>query len=220
MSIQKGNEIDAMISGNLPKIIFIKSDGREEIVEQISRKLGIQHTDVIRFFSSEGVEKLRNDLKLLNISASSSFKLLALLDGESINDEQANTLLKTLEEPPSYAKIILFSQSINRILPTIRSRCQKVFIGDKDSDFKGDLLSLFDKKDFISMSQYLKDLDNNEIPERISSMLAQMKKRGLNDNTSELYKRVAQSLIKINYTNVNRKLILENIFIWWKTQKT
>ena len=38
--------------------------------------------------------------------------------------ESANALLKTLEEPPPHAVILLLSASLHALLPTIRSRCQ------------------------------------------------------------------------------------------------
>ncbi len=45
---------------------------------------------------------------------------------DTMNDEAANTLLKTLEEPPSYAVLILLSDRPGQVLPTIASRCQMV----------------------------------------------------------------------------------------------
>ena len=45
-------------------------------------------------------------------------------DADYLNEEGANCLLKTLEEPPPRSVIILVSTSIDRQLPTIRSRSQ------------------------------------------------------------------------------------------------
>ena len=39
--------------------------------------------------------------------------------------EAANSLLKVLEEPPSYAHIILMAEHPGELLPTIRSRCAR-----------------------------------------------------------------------------------------------
>jgi DNA polymerase-3 subunit delta' len=47
-------------------------------------------------------------------------------DADSLNDIGANSLLKTLEEPPRHATIILLAENEQRQLPTIRSRCQIV----------------------------------------------------------------------------------------------
>lgn len=47
-------------------------------------------------------------------------------DADSLNEEGANALLKTLEEPPPRAVMILIGTSADRQLPTIRSRSQLV----------------------------------------------------------------------------------------------
>ncbi|HEV7280994.1 MAG TPA: DNA polymerase III subunit [Pirellulaceae bacterium] len=47
-------------------------------------------------------------------------------DADALNEEGANCLLKTLEEPPRHATILLLAENEQRQLPTIRSRCQIV----------------------------------------------------------------------------------------------
>ena len=51
-------------------------------------------------------------------------KIAIVDDADSIAEEGANSLLKTLEEPPPGSLIFLISTSVQRQLPTIRSRCQ------------------------------------------------------------------------------------------------
>jgi DNA polymerase-3 subunit delta' len=53
-------------------------------------------------------------------------KVAIVLDADHLSEEAANCLLKTLEEPPDAAVIILVGTSLERQLPTIRSRCQIV----------------------------------------------------------------------------------------------
>jgi len=53
-------------------------------------------------------------------------KIAIINDADCFNDEGANALLKTLEEPPSDAVLILIGTSTAKQLPTIRSRCQIV----------------------------------------------------------------------------------------------
>jgi len=53
-------------------------------------------------------------------------KLAILHDADYLNDEGANSLLKTLEEPPPDAVLILIGTNEQRQLPTIRSRCRIV----------------------------------------------------------------------------------------------
>jgi len=53
-------------------------------------------------------------------------KVVILNDADFFNAEGANALLKTLEEPPPDAVLILIGTSTAKQLPTIRSRCQIV----------------------------------------------------------------------------------------------
>jgi DNA polymerase-3 subunit delta' len=50
-------------------------------------------------------------------------RVLILHDAERLSDEAANAMLKTLEEPPPYATIVLVANSVD-LLPTIVSRCR------------------------------------------------------------------------------------------------
>lgn len=221
MSIIKDHQIDLIVDANIPLIIAgAPLCDREGVLEKISTRLKVHRTDLVIYDSSEGVEKLREALKLLNISPGSQFKVLSLMDGDNLNDEQANTLLKTLEEPPSYAKILLFVSSVSRILPTIRSRCQKIYLSSREADKEGEIIKYFEEGDFIGFTQYLKTIENDEAKLLYKNLLDELKKKGLNKDTDELYSKIAKNLIKINCTNVNPKLLLESIFVWWKAKKS
>ncbi len=52
-----------------------------------------------------------------------------LFTAASFMKEAANSLLKLLEEPPSYAHLILCAENPGELLPTIRSRCATVRLG-------------------------------------------------------------------------------------------
>ncbi len=50
-------------------------------------------------------------------------KVVVVYPAERMNHITANTLLKTLEEPPGEVKFILATEAAHQLLPTIRSRC-------------------------------------------------------------------------------------------------
>ena len=50
-------------------------------------------------------------------------KVVLVFPAERMNHITANTLLKTLEEPPGAVKFILATEAVHQLLPTIRSRC-------------------------------------------------------------------------------------------------
>lgn len=54
---------------------------------------------------------------------SSRYKVYIINEAEKMTPQAQNAILKTLEEPPAYAVIILLVSNINTLLPTILSRC-------------------------------------------------------------------------------------------------
>jgi DNA polymerase-3 subunit delta' len=61
-------------------------------------------------------------------------------DADYLNEEGANCLLKTLEEPPPRSVLILIGSSVDRQLPTIRSRAQIVRFRPLSTSLVADLL--------------------------------------------------------------------------------
>ena len=53
-------------------------------------------------------------------------KVLLLHPADAMNGPSANALLKTLEEPPGAMRLLLTSADPERLLPTVRSRCQRL----------------------------------------------------------------------------------------------
>jgi len=54
---------------------------------------------------------------------SSSHKIYIIDEAEKMNQQAQNALLKTIEEPPAYAVIMLLTTNADTFLPTILSRC-------------------------------------------------------------------------------------------------
>ncbi len=64
----------------------------------------------------------------------SSMRVFILSEAEKLNNESQNCLLKVLEEPPEYCCIILVCTRLDKMLSTIKSRCQTVRFGPVDED--------------------------------------------------------------------------------------
>jgi DNA polymerase-3 subunit delta' len=60
-------------------------------------------------------------------------KVVLVHPAERMNAISANTLLKTLEEPPGQARFVLSTEAIDALLPTIRSRCQHLRLSPPDA---------------------------------------------------------------------------------------
>jgi DNA polymerase-3 subunit delta' len=77
-----------------------------------------------RDISIDQLRELQRDLSLRPYEAPRKACIIEPAERMSIN--AANSLLKTLEEPPGNALIILLTENAGMLLPTIRSRCQLI----------------------------------------------------------------------------------------------
>ncbi|HEV7813828.1 MAG TPA: DNA polymerase III subunit delta' [Janthinobacterium sp.] len=72
------------------------------------------------------IEQIRALADFMNISTHrQGLRVVALYPAEALNTPASNALLKTLEEPPPGTLFLLASNSLDRLLPTILSRCRK-----------------------------------------------------------------------------------------------
>ena len=99
-------------------------------------------------------------------------------EAQYLTTEAQNSLLKTLEEPAKTSRLILTSKSEFSLLPTISSRCQKVYLDDK----------VVRKVNIISDIMKVKISDRLEMSEKIS----------LFDLTQELHWILNSSIIRKN----------------------
>lgn len=75
--------------------------------------------------ASIGVEDIRLQLNAdIQVKPyNSPYKIYIIDDADKLTEQAQNALLKTMEEPPEYAVILLLISNISVILPTILSRC-------------------------------------------------------------------------------------------------
>jgi len=72
------------------------------------------------------IEQIRGLADFMNISTHrQGLRVVVLYPAEALNMPASNALLKTLEEPPPGTVFLLSSNSMDRVLPTILSRCRK-----------------------------------------------------------------------------------------------
>ncbi|MFH2069190.1 MAG: hypothetical protein ABII89_07010 [Candidatus Omnitrophota bacterium] len=83
----------------------------------------IRGEGVMGFLSIDQVRQLKSEIYLSPYQAKYRVYLLEI---EAIRDEAANAFLKTLEEPPETAIIIILSQTEREFIPTILSRLAKI----------------------------------------------------------------------------------------------
>lgn len=93
-----------MTSGNFPDLKFVEPDGQ--------------------FIKIEQIRELNRDICFMPVEG--AYRVVVINRAELMNQESANSFLKTLEEPPPGNVIILKVKEPRDLLPTIVSRCQKI----------------------------------------------------------------------------------------------
>lgn len=79
---------------------------------------------------------------------SGPYKIYIVDEAEKMNAQAQNAMLKTIEEPPSYAVILLLTDNVSHFLPTVLSRCMRL-----------DLKAVQDQK----ISRYL--MEEKQVPD-------------------------------------------------------
>ncbi len=68
------------------------------------------------------------------------YKIMLVWLPEKMNLECANKLLKLIEEPPAQTVFLLISEDLEKVIPTIQSRCQPIYIRAIENDIMIDAI--------------------------------------------------------------------------------
>lgn len=109
--------------------------GKSLIAKNIAIKLlnkeeDKQYVDIVEYKiannkKSIGVDEIRNLIDEINKKPyEGDKKVVIIYDGEKITEAAQNAFLKTIEEPPNGVFILLLCDNLEKVLPTIKSRCQ------------------------------------------------------------------------------------------------
>ncbi|MCR4705228.1 MAG: DNA polymerase III subunit delta [Lachnospiraceae bacterium] len=118
------------VAGVFSMALQCEADGVEpcQVCHSCKQALSMNQPDIIRVThekpGSIGVDDIRSqvtsDIQIKPYS--SKRKVYIISEGEKMTQQAQNALLKTLEEPPEYAVILILTTNVNALLPTIISR--------------------------------------------------------------------------------------------------
>lgn len=94
------------------------------------------HVDIMRL-SAPKVNEFREAISFVAQKPSGKYKAVVIENADDMTAAAANSMLKTLEEPPANTVFILVARSAAGVLPTVASRCAAVHIApDPDAQQK------------------------------------------------------------------------------------
>jgi len=124
----------AMLAKTFAMSIMCDAGGSEPCMECLSCKKTANNAnpDVINLIRDTkkktdiiGIDEIRQQIisGMYERPYNGNHKVYIIDDADKMNVQAQNAILKTLEEPPGYAVLILLTRNVTRLLPTIISRC-------------------------------------------------------------------------------------------------
>jgi DNA polymerase III subunit delta' len=185
------------------------------------------HPDIIRVThekASIGIDDIRiqvnNDIQVKPYS--SPYKVYIIDEAEKLTEQAQNALLKTIEEPPVYAVIMLLTNNLNSLLPTILSRCvtlklkainketikEFLMIQYKVPDYQAELSSVFAQGNVGKAIQYASSDEFTEMKNAVLHLLNYI-------DDMELYE-VIDGLKKISEQKERIIDYLDLMILWYR----
>lgn len=189
-----------------------------EIDENNPDLLQIEATDDKK---SIGIKQIREAGSFLTKRPfSNKNKGIVIKDADLLTIQAQNALLKTLEEHPSFAHIILSTKTEDSLLTTVISRCKKIQIRELE-DFTNIDININDilsqpKGERIAKVTSLAKKEGSEILNLLQGWVHQLRQDLTKDNHEKTAKNIMlinKVLTDIEQTNINLKLALETLFL-------
>ncbi len=147
--------------------------------------------------SNNSVEDIRSLIEQVRIPPQNGkYKVYIIDEVHMLSQAAFNAFLKTLEEPPAYAKFILATTEKHKIMPTIISRCQ-IFDFHRISN-----------DDIANHLEYIANKEGVSFEKEALHIIAQKADGGLRDALS-----MFDQLVSFTGSNLTYKNIIDNLNI-------
>lgn len=192
----------------------------KKIIEQIINFKKITNDDLINI-DTDGqnikIAQIRDIKNKISLKPNGQYQLTVVNNAHLMTVEASNALLKILEEPPKFSIIILVTNNLHTLLPTIISRCKKIFFTGENEVDDQIYINYFEKLNQAKRNyQKIKLVDEivkNEIDVRLMLMdWIRYLKSNINKESIKNIKTIYE-FERMYSTNLNQKLFLENLFL-------
>src|SRR5215471_19217424 len=141
--------------------------------------------------SNRGIDSIR-DLrgKVMMPPSTGKYKVYVLDEAHMLTTEAFNALLKTLEEPPSYAIFVLATTDVHKMLPTVLSRCQRF-------DFKR-----ITTRQIVEHLNFIAEQEDIKLERSAAELIARTAAGGMRDALSLLDQAIAYAGEEISLADV------------------
>ena len=181
------------------------------------------HPDLFSFkpeiFSDISIDLIRQMKKFLSLSPySGTYKVVIIENAENLNDYAQNALLKTFEEAPIHAIIVLCVKTLDSICETVVSRGVKLPFWQPNEQKEENFFDIFEKaikSDNSELFSAFENLSNNNKTSTVfKSWLKFLRNKFILSLDKKLFDllKISQNIyFKLNETNINPKLAYDEL---------
>lgn len=146
----------------------------------------------------------------------SKIKVVLIEDAQALTDDAQGNLLKILEEPPTFALIILLSDNEGSLLSTVVSRCQKIIL--REEKLVGVGLAVFDlkNKSYEELFDLAKEISQKDKGDALEFLEQLLRYDITHDCRISTVTALEKAIKDIKEANVALKFALEYVFLLHK----
>jgi len=194
-------------------------ENQKHLIDDIAKNKKILLSDLLivdEKSASIKIEQIRELKKRMSLKPKGGYNLAIICQAENMTTEASNTMLKLLEDYSKYKIIVLIVKNVYKLLPTIRSRCQKINfidIAEKETA-QGNLEILFKiakcatiAEKFALISEIVKT--EIDIKQLIVDWTNYFRNNINGKNINNL--KVLDKFGRVYSSGINKKLYLENL---------
>lgn len=211
-----------MENGRLGQSYMVTGDGFDGVRDFMANKfLCSSESLIVLDRESVGIEDIRIFKKdISSRTFGGKMRIAMIKNADNMTAEAQNAFLKILEEPESGIIFFLFARDDDKVLDTVKSRCQKLTISrefDKKADvipkdLLGGRMSYLDRFNLAS-----KLAEDSAVDVLMDQWQVELNELARNDRKNRRYIKLLKSLKEAmdlyTSTNANKKLIFENLLL-------
>lgn len=215
----------------IPQLVVLSSKDKQDVyIAELSKRLSLSPYDIYQIApendkSGIGIDQIRILSEIL-LTQTGSQRIIVLTSFETASMETQNALLKILEEKTLQNIFILFTNTVERVIPTIRSRVQTVILDKKNKNLDAQtisnfrhLLDLLKKQNthtFLSLDMFCLKTKEDTIAfiDDLIIFLSELLKGTSASNISLIINKAMQIKNNIFSLNINHQLALDNLLIF------
>ncbi len=158
------------------------------------------HPDILEFdaASNTGIDDIKTMLEGINYSpAMGKYRIFIVDEVHMLSTKAFNSLLKTLEEPPSGVIFIFATTELQKVPVTILSRCQKFVLAPLSISAMVEHLSSIARKENIQVSTKALELIASKSSGSVRDALSMLDQASMRSPNSEITESLVESMLSL-----------------------